>query len=191
MNAYSLPTSLNIGGVDFAIRTDYRDVLNILTACNDPEVPEEAKTIIMLMILYEDYTKIPSESIEEAAQKACEFIDCGQKENGKPHPKLIDWEQDAGIIIPAVNKVTHMEVRAVQYMHWWTFFSYFMEVGESLLGTVITYRSNRAKGKKKEKWEIEFYKENKDLIEFKNKTKRSDEEKEELRQLFGIAPAQK
>lgn len=191
MNAYSLPTSLNVGGVDFNIRTDFRDILQILLACNDPEVPDEAKTVIMIIILYEDYHSIPPECIEEAAKKACEFIDCGQSDDGKHHPKLIDWKQDAQIIIPAINKVANKEVRAVPYMHWWTFFSYFMEIGESLLGTVITYRSNRAKGKKKEKWEIEFYKENKKLIDFQTYGERSDEEKKELRALFGFAPAQK
>ena len=191
MNAYSLPTSLNVGGVDFNIRTDFRDILQILLACNDPEVPEEAKSVIMIMILYEDYHSIPPECIEEAAKKACDFIDCGQSDDGKHHPKLIDWKQDAPIIIPAINKVSNKEVRAVPYMHWWTFFSYFMEIGESLLGTVITYRSNRAKGKKKEKWEIEFYKENKKLIDFQTYGERSDEEKKELRALFGFAPAQK
>lgn len=191
MNAYSLPTSLNIGGVDFNIRTDFRDILQILLACNDPEVPEEAKSVIMIMILYEDYHNIPPDCIEEAAKKACEFIDCGQSDDGKHHPKLIDWKQDSSIIIPAVNKVAHMEVRALPYMHWWTFFSYFMEVGESLLGTVISYRSNRAKGKKKEKWEIEFYKENKNLIDFHEQQTRSEEEKDVLRELLGFNTARK
>lgn len=181
MTGYELPTSLNIGGVDFNIRTDYRAILDILIACNDPELDEYAKAEVMIKILFIDWEMIPEKLLEEAAQKASDFIDCGQKEE-KKRPKLIDWQQDAGIIIPAVNKVAHMEVRAVPCVHWWTFFSYFMEVGESLFTNVIVYRNNRAKHKKPEQWEKDFYKENKSLIDFK-----SDLSEEEQRQKDNIA----
>ena len=175
MTGYELPTSLNIGGVDFNIRTDFRAVLDILIACNDPELDEYAKSEVMIKILFVDWENIPADLLEEACVQACNFIDCGQKDE-KKRPKLIDWEQDAKIIIPAVNKVAHTEVRSVPYMHWWTFFSYFMEIGDSLFSSVISYRSNRAKKKKTEKWEKEFYKENKALIDFRNEL--SEEEKE-------------
>lgn len=173
MTGYELPTSLNIGGVDFNIRTDFRAILDILIACNDPELDGYARNEVMIKILYEDWEKIPIELLEEASKKACEFIDCGQKED-KHLPRLIDWEQDARLIVPAVNKVAHTEVRSLPYLHWWTFFSFFMEIGESLFSNVVTYRQNRAKHKKQEKWEKDFYKENKELIEFK--TKLSEEE---------------
>lgn len=176
MTGYELPTSLNIGGVDFNIRTDYRAILDILIACNDPDLDEYAKSEVMIKILFIDWDDIPESMLEEACEKACDFIDCGQKED-KKRPKLIDWQQDASIIIPAVNKVAHMEVRAVPYMHWWTFFSYFMEIGESLFSNVISYRNNRAKHKKPEKWEKDFYKENKSLIDFKSEL--SEEEKKQ------------
>lgn len=189
MMAYELPTSLNIGGGNYAIRTDFRAILDILISQNDPELDADSKFWAVVDILFEDFDSIPPEHHEEAFKKAIEFIDCGQRDDGKHHPKLLDWEQDGPIIIPAVNKVAHMEVRAVPYMHWWTFFSYFMEIGESLLGSVISYRSNRAKGKKREKWEEEFYKENKHLIDFERKNDRSEEEKNELRELFGFKTA--
>lgn len=80
---------------------------------------------------------------QEACQKACEFIDCGIKNDGKPRPRTMDWEQDAPIIIPAVNKVNNAEVRATDYMHWWTFFGLYMEIGESTFSTVVSIRDKR------------------------------------------------
>ncbi len=52
------------------------------------------------------------------------------------------------MIVPAVNKVAGKEIRTVPYMHWWTFFGYFMESGECLFNTVVGIRSKKAKGEK-------------------------------------------
>lgn len=78
MRAYELPTSLNINGVAYTIRTDFRAIIDILIAMNDPDLDQQAKTFIMLQILYEEWQNIPFEDLTEACQKACDFIDCGQ-----------------------------------------------------------------------------------------------------------------
>lgn len=176
MTAYELPTSLNISGVDFSIRTDFRAIIDILIAMNDPELDEQAKAVVMLQILFEDWQSIPAERLDEACQKASEFIDCGQSDDNPNHskPRLMDWEQDGDMIVPAVNKVAGKEIRAVPYMHWWTFFGYFMESGECLFNTVVGIRSKKAKGEKLDKWEKKFYQENKNIIDIK--TRLSEEE---------------
>lgn len=125
MITYDLPTSLEIGGVGYPIRSDFRAILDILIAASDPELDDLGKAIVMLQIMFPDWEKIPPEHIEEACKKACDFIDCGKKDDGKPKPRMIDWEQDASLIVPAVNGVAHTEVRALPYLHWWTFFGYF------------------------------------------------------------------
>ena len=119
MRAYELPTSLNINGVAYTIRTDFRAIIDILIAMNDPDLDQQAKTFIMLQILYEEWQNIPFEDLTEACQKACEFIDCGQTDDApnRPKPRLMDWEQDGDMIVPAVNKVAGKEIRAVPYMH--------------------------------------------------------------------------
>lgn len=176
MRAYELPTSLNINGVAYTIRTDFRAIIDILIAMNDPDLDQQAKTFIMLQILYEEWQNIPFEDLTEACQKACEFIDCGQTDDApnRPKPRLMDWEQDGDMIVPAVNKVAGKEIRAVPYMHWWTFFGYFMESGECLFNTVVGIRSKKAKGEKLDKWEKKFYQENKNIIDIK--TRLSEEE---------------
>ena len=196
MYAWKLPTSLNVGGTDYKIRTDYRVILDILAAMNDPDIFEPdmtddqkqaEKVMTMLQILYIDFDNIPASNWKEAAEKACEFIDCGIIDNGNPKPRLMDWEQDAPIIIPAVNKVCKSDIRSVKYMHWWTFFGYYMEIGECMLSAVVSIRDKKRRGKKLEKWEQEFYRNNKNIVDLKvKKSERSEEEKEELRKLFGL-----
>ena len=70
MTAYELPTSLNISGVDFSIRTDFRAIIDILIAMNDPELDEQAKAVVMLQILFEDWQSISSEYLDEASVPA-------------------------------------------------------------------------------------------------------------------------
>ena len=169
MSPWSLPVSVTIGGKEYEIRSDYRAVLDILISQNDPELDSGAKAAVMLKIFYPAWKEIPPELLEEAVKKAVDFIDCGQKETegGKKKPRLVDWEQDANLIIPAINSIAHTEIRSVPYMHWWTFFAYYMEIGESLFSNVVSIRAKKAKGKKLEKYEQEFYRENRDLIVLK------------------------
>lgn len=196
MYAWKLPTSLRVGGRSYKIRTDYRVILDILAAMNDPDIFEPGmseeemnaeRIMTMLQILYIDFESMPTSEWNEAAEKAREFIDCGINDDGSHKPRLMDWEQDAPVIVPAVNKVCGKDVRSVKYMHWWTFLGYYMEIGECTLATIVSIRDKKRRGKKLEKWEQEFYRDNKNLIDLKvHKVERSDEEKEELRKLFGL-----
>lgn len=185
MSAWEFPTSLNVGGVDYEIRTDYRVVLDLFTALSDPDLTDADERMtaymqskVMMEIMFPDYDNIPMEHLEEALRKVSEFIDMGISDDRKK-PKTMDWEQDAPIIIPAINKVLNREIRAEKYMHWWTFLGAYMEIGESLFSNVVNIRQKKAKGKKLEKYEQEFYNENKSLIDF-NKVERSKEEKDAL-----------
>lgn len=174
--SWTLPASLTIRGASFRIRTDFRDILRIFEAFNDPDLDDRAKTYVMLRIIYPDFDKIPEDDMQEAADKAIDFINCGQE--GESRHKLMDWEQDAEIIVPAINKVAGCEVRGLEYLHWWTFLGYYMEIGESLFSQVVNIRYKRAHGQKLEKWEKDFEKENRHLIQFKKKL--SEEEKAAL-----------
>lgn len=182
-----LPTSINVGGKDEPIRTDYRDILNIFSAFNDEELSREEKVLVCLRIFYINIDDIDINLYEEAYNKAVIFMDQGRENNGTPEPKLMDWEQDENLIFPAVNKVAGMEVRACEYMHWWTFIGYYMGIGESVFSEVINIRAKKQKNKKLEKNEKEFYSKNKDLVDLKiHYSKEELEEREELKELLGI-----
>lgn len=195
MYAWDLPTSLEVDGREYEIRTDYRVILDILAAMNDPEIFEPGMTedekkaeqvMTMLQILYIDFAIMPPENWQEAAKKACDFIDCGIKGDDKPKPRTMDWEQDAPIIAPEISKVAGRDIR-IGETHWWEFFGYYLGIGEGVFNTIVGIREKKRKGKKLEKWEQEFYANNKSLVDLKAKVStRSDEELEELRNLFGF-----
>ena len=188
---WELPKSLTVGGKSYEIRTDFRVVLTILTAMNDPDLDERDKCYVALKCLFADFDSIPAVDIREAARRAYWFIDGGDIPKGKPSPvKIIDWEQDAHLIFPAVNKAAGCEVRAADYIHWWTFLGYFGGIGEGLFSTVMSIRQKRAKGKKLDKWEQEFAREHRHLIELKARLSEEEQaaeqaDKEFLKQLLG------
>lgn len=161
-----LPVSLEVGGRLYAIRTDFRVILNIFSAFNDPELTDREKCYVCLKCLYEDLNVIPRDSIQEAIEKAYWFVGGGDipQEDNTPNVRLFDWDKDGHIIFPEINKAAGQEVRQIPYMHWWTFLGYFSSIGEGIFSTVVNIRSKKAKGKKLEKWEKDFMREHKKLI---------------------------
>lgn len=181
-----LPTSLVVNGVERFIRTDFRDVLNIVCAFSDPELEDEEKVYVCLCVLYEDFDEIPASDYEEAFKKALEFIDCGKEDDGKPSPRVMDWEQDESLLFPAVNKVAGMETRSAQYIHWWTFLGYYMEITDGVFSNILALRMKKAKGKPLEKWEREFWSANKSACVLKTKlTAEEQAAKDRLNALIG------
>ena len=160
-----LPDSLIVAGKRYAIRSDFRNFLRIIEVFNDPELTNEEKVYVFLKRVYVEFDSIPNQHYEEAYKRAAEFMEW-QKEEKKHNPRLYDWVKDEQLIFPAVNKAAGMEIRALPYLHWWTFLGYFQSIdSESLWGTVLSIRQKRAKGKKLEKWEREFYNNNRELCQ--------------------------
>lgn len=179
MSAWELPTALEVSGQMFAIRSDFRVVLDILRHYASPDYEPDEKALICIGILYID--EIPPELYAEAYNQAVSFIDAGITDDGKPKPRTMDWDQDAPIIIPAINKVAGQEIRAMPYLHWWSFVGAYMEIGEGVFSSVLAIRQKKAKRKKLEKHEQEFYRENKSLIDMKQRY--SAEEQAEIDRL--------
>lgn len=171
MNVWRLPMSADIGGVTYPINADFRDVLEIISILNDEDRPNFIRWQIAIGLFYDG--EIPLDSQQEAMEYLSRFISY-ESEDKKQVPKLIDWDQDAQIIVGDVNKVAGKEIRAVPFLHWWTFLSYFYSVGEGQLSTIVSIRSKKKKGKKLEKWEETYYRENKDKIDFKRKITAAD-----------------
>ena len=171
-----LPETLEVGGCNYEIRTDYRDILRIIEAFNDPDLKNEEKLYICLYILYPDLEEIPPEDYREAYQRAIWFIDLGDIPEDKPKARVMDWEQDEKILFPAINSAAGYEVRSCKYLHWWTFMGFFMEIKDGTFSQVMSLRMKKAKGKKLEKWERDFWSSNKKLCVLK--TKLTQEEKE-------------
>lgn len=184
MNSWKLPTSLNIGGVDYNIRTDYRVILDVIQAFSDNKKDNDDKWFYCMIALFGSAKVIPKKDYEEAVKKVVEFIDMGLKAD-KPKPHTMDWEYDAQLVIPAINKVIGKEVRSLEYMHWWTFLGSYMEIDNCLFTHVLTIRQKRMGHKKLEKDEQAFYNENRSLVDLpKNYTEEEQNFLEELDKLL-------
>lgn len=174
---YDLPTSYDIAGTVYEIRSDYRAVLDICTALSDPELDDKEKALVALAIFYPAFNAMPQEHYQDAINKCFEFINGGEKPDGKKAPKLMDWEQDFKYIVAPVNRVVGQEIRAMPYFHYWSFLSAYMEIGgDCTFAQIVSIRDKKARGKKLEKYEREWLNQNRDLVEFKRKYTDADEE---------------
>lgn len=161
----ALPQSLTVDGEAYKIRTDFRAALLVFQAYADPSLTERDRMLVCLQTIYLE--KIP-ENIEAAIKAAVWFLDGGDGPKSKPLPKpVIDWEQDAPLYFPAVNKVAGYEVRGCRYLHWWTFLGYFREIGEGVFSEVLNIRTKKVRGKKLEKYEREFEQEHSELVKIR------------------------
>lgn len=182
--AWGLPTEAVIGGVTYPIHGDYRDILEIFSYFEDPDLPEYLRWRIALSLFYEG--EIPPAHQQEAMEYLLLFINCGRQEQEKPGPKLLDWEQDALMIVADVNKAAGQEIRALPFVHWWTFMAWFHAIGEGQLSTVVSIRDKLRRGKKLEQWEKDFYRENKARVDMKKRYSAQElAERRHLEQLLG------
>ena len=188
---WELPESLEVNGTDYAIRSDFRAILDIINVFLDPNYEDDEKWIVCLTILFEDFENMPESDYEEATKQAKWFIDCGvDRSEDIKKPALMDWNQDGSIIVPAINKVLGFECRSQKHLHWWTFIGAYMEIGESLFSNILSIRSKRSKGQKLEKYEREFMRENQDIVILKNRLTddeqaEQDAEQQALKELLG------
>lgn len=165
---YSLPTSVEVNGTEYAIQSDYRAVLDILTALSDADLSDQDKAETALNIFYPDFEKMPASDYQEALNQCFRFIDRGQEaKEQKKQPVVMSWEQDFDIIIAPINRIAGCEVRSLPYLHWWTFVSYYMEIGDCLFAQVVAIRDKKARGKPLDKQDREFYRRNRDLVDLK------------------------
>lgn len=160
-----LPTSLDVNGSTYEIRSDFRNVLRVFEAFEDDSLTNEDKAYVLLDVIYVDFERIPRKDYTAAYQAAIDFIEGGSALRGKKsNKKLFNWVKDEQLIFPAVNKVAGCEVRLIKYLHWWTFLGYFGCIDhEDLWSFVLSIRQKRAQGKKLEKYEREFLNANPDL----------------------------
>lgn len=164
---YDLPTSVYVDDKEYKITNngDFRMVLDCFSALNDIELGEEYRILASLLIFYEDFTDLEdipedAETVTALTKEMFNFFRCNQSENTGASPKLIDWDTDAQMITAAINNVAGKEIRLEPFIHWWTFTGYYMSVGESVLATVVSIRNKILTGKKLEKWEKEFQRDN-------------------------------
>lgn len=174
---YSLPESVMVCGENYAIRSDFRAILDIIEVLNDPELDQEEKAFFALGFFYTDFETIDSEHYPEALKRCFWFINGGNEEQPREKsPRLMDWGKDFQFIIAPVNRVVGHEIRSDDHFHWWSFLSAFMEIGECTFAQIVHIRDQKAKGKTLDKFDKDWYKQNKDIVDIKIKATSAEEE---------------
>ncbi len=187
MSPWELPTTAVIGGREYSLNADFRDILDILHHLEDPDEPEFIRWQIALALFYEEHDKMPAKDQQEAMEYLALFLTGGQtEEQHGPAQKLIDWDQDAQVIVADVNKVAGCEIRALPFLHWWSFLAFFQGIGEGQLSTRVSIRDKLRRGKPLEKWERDFYRQNKKQVDLKRRYSSEElAEQERLKKLLG------
>lgn len=160
-----LPTALVVGGEAKPIRTDYRVALDICLALCDPDLDEYNRAMEALDCLYLD--EIAPEDYQEALQQCFWYLRGGEEERGQRQPQLVSWAQDFNMIASPISKIVGQDIRGMESMHWWTFLSAYMAIGDCLFAQVVRIRDMKARGKPLDKQDREFYRRNRDLIDIK------------------------
>lgn len=186
MNRWELPQKLDVNGHQYAINADFRDVLEVIDWLNNQNEEEQVRLYVAYQLFFDDWDSIPQCDQVEAVRQMMIFIAGGVEDTGPSGPRLIDWEQDQGMIVADVNKVAGCEIRALPFVHWWTFLAWFSGIGEGQLATVVSIREKRRKGKKLDDWEREYYLQHKAEVDLKPRyTAEEKAEMERLRRLLG------
>lgn len=162
---YTLPTALTVGGRSLSIDSDWRTALDCLEALHDVNLTNVDKAVVVLGLLYRD--PVPAEALEEALRQAMWFLSGGSERSGKPGPRLMDWEQDFPFVVSAVNRVAGREIRELPALHWWTFLGFYGEIGDSTFAQIVRIRQMKAKHKKLDKADAQWYRENRDIVDLK------------------------
>lgn len=176
---WNLPIAVEINGKSHPIRNqcDYRVVLDAICALNDNELTDEEKIKCALFIFYEDISEI--RDFDTAIKEMFRIINGGeeQEENAEQKPQLMDWEHDFSQLAPPVSRVLGYDIRTPQkYTHWYSFLGGYMEIGECTFSTIVSIRSKRAKGKKLDKWEEEYIREHRKMVELPRKLTQEEQD---------------
>jgi len=163
---YELPTSIDIDGEPFRIRDkgDFRMVLHCFEILNAEDLNDKEKIIAALMVFYEKFNSVDEvlgfKNAKVAVEQMFNFMRSGQEEPKKKSANLIDWDKDSVLITSAINHVAGKEIRAEEYIHWWTFIGYYMAIGDCALSQIVGIRYKIAHSEKLEKHEKKFMNEN-------------------------------
>ena len=172
---FTLPDTVTVSGREYPVRTDFRVILEIFVMLDDPDLTDADKTEALLRMFY---VNRPSDT-DEALKAFSEFADPRNagRTASKVSSRFLDWQQDFDLMIAPINHILGFECRAVDYLHWRTFLSAYLEIPpESVFARVLRIREKLRTGKKLEKYERTWYNKNRDLVHLKPKYSKVEEE---------------
>ena len=179
---WGLPTTVEVGGEDYAIRSDFRVILDIFEMLEDPNLNATDHAEGILKMFYVSPEAIPPQYLQEAVDRFTWFQNGGQAPRQEGGKKLIDWAQDYPLILPPINKSFGKDLREIPYdvehntggVHWWTFLGAYNDIGDCVFSQVVRIREKKAKGKNLEKEEKAWYQRNRDIVDIRQRYSEED-----------------
>lgn len=182
-----LPTTVKTHDINFNIRNecDYRIVLDVINVIEDKDFTADEIAECTLMLFYENIEQLNeieddierSEALQYLFEEMFKIINLGEVSAEKnTKPAIMNWSKDFKLLVSPISRVIGYDVRKPEHTHWWTFVGAYMEIGDCSFANIVSIRNKRYKGKKLEKWEEEFYRENRELIDLPYNLAPEDEE---------------
>jgi hypothetical protein len=171
----TLPTAIEIDGIEYDINYDFRSCLRIILAFEDSSLAAFEKQMILLENLYRD---IPT-NLEQAIRKGIKFLNGGKEEemSGKSQPRLYSFEKDAPFIMAAFKQTHDIDLETSD-MHWWKFMTLFMDMGSDTTFSNLVSLRKRVKTGKATKEERAAAREIEDIFDLPEIDNRTLEERE-------------
>lgn len=177
-----LPIKIKVADEIIDINADFRNCLQIILAYEDEELTIEEKHYIMLNRLFKTIPK----DIEKGILQGLKFLDCGEESsNLKESRRIYSFKKDAKFIYPAVSQASNVDLEEVEFLHWWKFYYYFMDISkDSLFSNIIELRQKKNKGKLT-KDERKVYSELAEILDLNYSNEPTEEETDFMKKFNG------
>lgn len=110
-----LPDSIEDGGEEYPIRTDFRRILYAMKAMGDANITPRDRMRLVKHALYPE--RVPAQPWTAVLP----FIRCGKDAPDETGDRDFDYEQDAAEIYSAFMQVYGIDLFAIPELHWWRF----------------------------------------------------------------------
>lgn len=183
---WDLPKSVKIDNQIFKITDDcdYRMVLDCWNALEDEKLEINERLTCALCIFYDDFEavcQLEKDNVVKLAEKMKDIINGDNQQavtvSKKSNP-IVNFNKDFPLIVTAMLPILGYDIREKEYLHWWTFLGAFREINSGVYAEVLRIRAKLSKGISLEKNELQFYRENKSIVDIDHEL--TEEEKEFL-----------
>lgn len=181
----TLPTSVNVEGVDYPVNSDFRACLRSILAFEDPDIEQNEKIAILLTNLF--MGNIP-EDTKAALKAATWFMNCGEErdEDDDIGSRVFSFDHDARFIFAAFKQTHNIDLNSAD-LHFWKFIALFMDLGQDTTFCQLASLRKRIKSGKATKEEIKAANELGDLFDLDDYSELSIKERENIERFNKLA----
>lgn len=149
----TLPDSVEIGGIEYKLNTDFRIGIKAESVLTDKTRPEESKVEEMIRLYFPVCP--PWQYGKEIVSAIIWFYTGEDVESNKKRRSMdgeekrhFSFEHDSALVFSAFYQQYGVDLSEIEYMHWWKFKAMFASLSEETqLVKVIQYRATKITSK--------------------------------------------